>query len=69
MLEGKDDSTTSGTFKTTPYEPHKQSFVHVKDCSEIYHSLDDVLAAKAPMSMLDGRILCDTLGLLPNLTR
>jgi trichothecene 3-O-acetyltransferase len=57
VLEGKDDSTSSGTYRATPYEPHSRSFVHVKDCSDLCPSLDDLLAAKAPVSMLDGKIL------------
>jgi trichothecene 3-O-acetyltransferase len=62
ILEGKDDSTSSGTYRTIPYEPHSRSFVHVKDCSDLCPSLDDLLAAKAPISMLDGKILCPKKG-------
>jgi hypothetical protein len=57
VLDGKDSATTTGTYRTIPYEPHSKSFVHLKDCSDICPSLDELLAAKAPTTMLDGEIL------------
>lgn len=52
-------STSSGTFKVVPYPPHEgpTKFVHVKDCKELVQPYQTILEAKAPLSMLDGRII------------
>ncbi|KAF9731874.1 hypothetical protein PMIN06_005517 [Paraphaeosphaeria minitans] len=52
-------STSSGTFEIVPYPPHEgpAKFIHVKDCREFVQPYQTILEAKAPLSMLDGRIL------------
>jgi hypothetical protein len=52
-------STSSGTFEIVAYPPHEgpSKFVHVKDCKELLQPYQTILEAKAPLSMLDGRIL------------
>lgn len=56
--------TSSGTFKVVPYPPHEGSdkFLHIKDCKNELPPYAKILEAKAPASMLDGRIICSGYG-------
>ncbi|KAF2443787.1 hypothetical protein P171DRAFT_473961 [Karstenula rhodostoma CBS 690.94] len=51
--------TSSGTFKIVPYPPHEgpAKFIHVKDRKELVQPYQTILEAKAPLYLLDGRIL------------
>jgi hypothetical protein len=54
----------SGLFKIVPYEPHATNApLRVKDCSKICLTYDEIIQAKAPMSMLDGDVLAPRKGL------
>lgn len=57
-------STSSGTFKVVAYSPHEgpSKFIHVKDCKELLKPYATILEAKAPLSMLDGRVLTPCYG-------
>lgn len=59
-----DDSTSSGLFKIVKYERHdgENKFVHMKDCKKLCPTFDDIVAAKAPTSMLDGTIISPAYG-------
>lgn len=53
------NSTSSGAFKVVSYGPHEgpNKFLHIKDCKDLLQPYATILEAKAPLSMLDGRIL------------
>ena len=57
-------STSSGTFSVVAYPPHEgpEKFIHVKDCKELLKPYKEILEAKAPLSMLDGRIVSPAYG-------
>ena len=57
--------TNSGTFSVTPYTPHAdgKSLLHVKDCTDLCPSYEELARAKAPMTMLDGKVLAPMKGL------
>ncbi|KAL1601413.1 hypothetical protein SLS60_006326 [Paraconiothyrium brasiliense] len=59
VINSEANSKSSGTFKIVPYPPHDGTakFIHVKDCKELLRPYRTILEAKAPLSMLDGRIL------------
>ncbi|KAJ4347836.1 uncharacterized protein N0V89_009206 [Didymosphaeria variabile] len=59
VINSEASSTSSGTFKIVAYPPHEGAakFIHVKDCKELLQPYQTILEAKAPLSMLDGRIL------------
>src|SRR5271156_56535 len=64
VVEGKDAMST-GNYRTVPYEPHTgKSVVRVKDCVELCPSFDELAAAKAPISLLDGDILSPKKGFM-----
>jgi hypothetical protein len=54
----------SGIFKIVEYEAHagKGKFVHVKDCNDLCPSFDELVAARAPTSILDGTVLSPAYG-------
>lgn len=56
--------TATGTFKIIEYEPHagKSKFVQVKDCRNLCPSFEEISEARAPLSMLDGSIICPAYG-------
>lgn len=59
VINSKATSTSSGIFKVVAYPPHEgpSKFVRVKDCKKLLETYATIIEAKAPMSMLDGRIL------------
>jgi hypothetical protein len=61
--EGSGEGNT-GIYKVVGYEPHESSsrFIHVKDCTDLCPSYADMIKARAPCSMLDGRILSPAYG-------
>ncbi|KPI37349.1 Trichothecene 3-O-acetyltransferase [Cyphellophora attinorum] len=60
VIEGRTESK-SGKYAIVPYpEQEGKSLVRTKDCTELCPSYDEILAAKAPFSMLDGDILVST---------
>ena len=54
----------SGTFKAAPWPENEpgQGVVRVKDCSDVCPSYEELVAAQAPVRMLDGSILCPVPG-------
>ena len=58
------ESTSSGTYRITDYEPHNgQPLVRVKDCTNLCPSYEELRKTKAPISKLDGAILSPMKGL------
>ena len=57
--EGKEPGNT-GTFKLAPWPTNAppNTLLRVKDCTELCPSHDEILQAKGPTSMLDGKIIC-----------
>lgn len=57
-------STNSGTFKVIAYPPHEgpEKFIHVKNCKDLLEPYAQILEAKAPLSMLDGRVISPAYG-------
>jgi trichothecene 3-O-acetyltransferase len=57
-------STNSGTYEIVPYPPHdNKSPVRRKDCTNLCPSYEELVAADAPFSMLNGDTLCPVRGM------
>jgi hypothetical protein len=54
----------SGTFKVAEWPEHlpPNKLLRVKDCTELCPSYDELVAAKCPVQMLDGKIICPVPG-------
>lgn len=61
--EGKAPGNT-GTFKLAQWPPDAppNNLIRVRDCTELCPSRDEILQAKGPTSMLDGKIICPVPG-------
>ena len=55
---------SSGTYKVVKYKPHEQisQFIHVKDCKKLLPKYEEIVKARAPLSTLDGSIICPAYG-------
>lgn len=70
VLEGFGEGN-SGTYRIVRYEPHETSskFVHIKDCTELCPSYEELVKAKAPSSILDATILSPAYGFINDYPR
>lgn len=63
ITEGAGPGNT-GLAKIVPYGPHSEnSVLHVKDCTTLCPSYEEIIKAKAPFSMLDGDVIAPRKGL------
>jgi hypothetical protein len=63
-MPGDEKEASSGTYKVIEYKPHGQTskFIHVKDCKKLLPKYEDIVKARAPLSMLDGSIISPAYG-------
>jgi hypothetical protein len=59
-----DPATESGIFRIAAYPPHSgpSKFIHVKDCKDLCPSYEELVAKKAPASMLEASVLSPAYG-------